>query len=66
MLPETPDEHQLLLATLPPSKGQIRLALGVVIGLFFAFAVAIPFTNIQLRALTLSFQSLRQQLYSMT
>lgn len=47
-MPEPSDEHQLLLATLPPSKGQIRLALGVVIGLFVALAFTIPFTNIQL------------------
>jgi two-component system sensor histidine kinase/response regulator len=47
-LPEPSDEHQLLLATLPPSKGQIRLALGVVIGLLVALALTIPFTNILL------------------
>jgi hypothetical protein len=47
-LPGPPDEHQLLLATLPPSKGQIRLALGVVIGLLLALALTIPSTNIQL------------------
>jgi signal transduction histidine kinase len=33
---------------LPPSKGQIRLALGVVIGLLVALALTIPLTNIQL------------------
>jgi hypothetical protein len=47
-LPEPSDEHQLLLATLPPSKGQIRLALAVVIVLLVAFALTIPFTNKQL------------------
>jgi signal transduction histidine kinase len=47
-LPGPPDEHQLLLATLPPSKGQIRLALGVVIALLVALAFTIPFTNVQL------------------
>ena len=47
-MPEPSDEHQLLLATLPPSKGQIRLALGVVIGLLVALALTIPFTNILL------------------
>jgi signal transduction histidine kinase len=41
-------EDQLLLATLPPSKGQIRLALGVVIALLVALAFTIPFTNVQL------------------
>ena len=47
-MPVPPDEHQLLLATLPPSKGQIRLALGVVIALLVALAFTIPFTNVQL------------------
>jgi hypothetical protein len=47
-LPEPSAEDQLLLATLPPSKGQIRLALGVVIGLLVALAFTIPLTNIQL------------------
>ena len=47
-MPEPSDEHQLLLATLPPSKGQIRLALGVVTGLHVALALTIPLTNIQL------------------
>jgi signal transduction histidine kinase len=48
VLPQPPDEDQLLLATLPPSKGQIRLALGVVTALLVALALTIPFTNIQL------------------
>jgi signal transduction histidine kinase len=43
-----PDE-QLLLATLPPSKVQTRLAIGVVAALVLAFVLTIPFTNIQLR-----------------
>ena len=47
-MPEPSHEDQLLLATLPPSKGQIRLALGVVLGLLVALALTIPFTNIQL------------------
>ena len=47
-MPGPPDEHQLLLATLPPSKGQIRLALGVVLALLVALAFTIPFTNVQL------------------
>lgn len=42
------DEQQLLLATLPPSKGQTRLAVGVVAALFVAFLLTIPFTNVQL------------------
>src|SRR5580698_571728 len=42
------DEQQLLLATLPPSRGQTRLAVGVVAALFVAFLLTIPFTNVQL------------------
>jgi hypothetical protein len=42
------DEQQLLLATLPPSKGQTRLAIGGVAALFVAFLLTIPFTNVQL------------------
>lgn len=45
---EALEEHQLLLATLPPSKMQIRLALGVVLILLAATAIALPFANIQL------------------
>jgi signal transduction histidine kinase len=47
-LPEPSHEDQLLLATLPPSKGQIRLALGVVAVLLLALVLTIPFTNVQL------------------
>jgi signal transduction histidine kinase len=45
---ETSDEHQFLLAALPPSQGQIRLALGVVVVLLVAFVATAPFTNTQL------------------
>jgi uncharacterized protein YacL len=45
---EPSQEDQLLIATLPPSKGQIQLALGVVIGLLVALIITIPLTNIQL------------------
>jgi signal transduction histidine kinase len=48
VLPRESDEQQLLLATLPPSKGQIRLAIGVVTALLLAFVLTIPSTNIQL------------------
>jgi signal transduction histidine kinase len=48
VLPRESDEHQLLLATLPPSKGQIRLAISVVAVLVAAFLLTIPFTNVQL------------------
>jgi signal transduction histidine kinase len=47
-LPDGSDEPQLLLATLPPSKAQSRLAIGVVAVLLLAFVLTIPFTNIQL------------------
>ena len=45
---ETPGEHPFLLATLPPSRGQIRLALGIVVALLVAFGVTVPFTYVQL------------------
>jgi signal transduction histidine kinase len=48
VLPGESDEQQLLLATLPPSKGETRLAIGVVTVLFVACAVTLPFTNTQL------------------
>jgi hypothetical protein len=48
VLPRESDEQQLLLATLPPSKGQTRLAIGVVTALLLAFVLTIPSTNIQL------------------
>jgi signal transduction histidine kinase len=47
-LPRQFDDQQLLLATLPPSKAQTRLAIGVVAALFVAFLLTIPFTNVQL------------------
>jgi signal transduction histidine kinase len=47
-LREESEEHDLLLATLPPSKWQTRLALSVVMVLIVAFAVTIPFTNTRL------------------
>jgi signal transduction histidine kinase len=47
-LSEAADDQQLLLATLPPSREQVRLALSVVVVLLVAFAVTIPFTNAQL------------------
>ena len=41
-------QQQFLLATLPPSRGQIRLALGIAAALLAAFLVAAPFATIQL------------------
>jgi signal transduction histidine kinase len=48
IVPETPDEQQFLLATLPPSKRQIRLALGIGAALLVAFGVTVPFTYVPL------------------
>jgi signal transduction histidine kinase len=45
---EVAEEHQLLLATLMPSKGQIRLALGVVLVIVASTAFTLVFANIQL------------------
>jgi len=45
---ETSDERPFLLATLPPSQGQIRLARGVVVALVVAFGVTAPFMRTQL------------------
>jgi signal transduction histidine kinase len=46
---KTSDEQQFMLATLPPSRRQIRLALGVVAVLVAAFVVTAPFANTPLR-----------------
>jgi signal transduction histidine kinase len=40
-----PAEQQFLLATLPPSRGQIRLALGIAVALLVAFGVTAPFAR---------------------
>ena len=45
---EVAEEHQLLLATLTPSKGQIRLALGVVLVIAASTVFTLIFANIQL------------------
>ncbi|HSY29922.1 MAG TPA: MASE4 domain-containing protein, partial [Burkholderiaceae bacterium] len=45
---EVAEEHQLLLATLTPSKGQIRLALGVVLVIAVSTVFTLIFANIQL------------------
>jgi len=42
------DEQQFLLATLPPSRLQVRLALGCAVALVVAFAVAVPFIYVPL------------------
>jgi signal transduction histidine kinase len=46
---ETADEQPFLLADLPPSRGQNRLALGIVMALVGVFGVTAPFLNIQLQ-----------------
>ena len=45
---EIPHQQQVLLATLPPSRGQIRLALGIAAALLVAFLIAAPFATVQL------------------
>ena len=48
MVREAADEGQFLLATLPPSKGQIRLAVGIVLSLVAVFLLITPFANVPL------------------
>ena len=43
-----PEEGQFLLATLPPSKKQIRLALGVVVAIVLTFLAMAPFAELRL------------------
>jgi signal transduction histidine kinase len=45
---EASDEHQFLLAALPPSPPQVRLAVGIVVALVAAFGLTAPFINTQL------------------
>jgi signal transduction histidine kinase len=54
-------EHQFLLATMPPSSGQRRTALGVVLFLLVVFVITIPFRTMQLAqsgAFIIAFQTL--------
>ena len=46
---EISHQRQFLLATLPPSRGQIRLALGIAAALLVLFFIAAPFARIQLQ-----------------
>jgi signal transduction histidine kinase len=46
---EISHQPQFLLATLPPSRGQIRLALGIAVALLVVFLIAAPFATIQLQ-----------------
>jgi signal transduction histidine kinase len=45
---ETPVESHILLATLPPTQGQRRLALAIVTALLVAFIAMVPFAKIEL------------------
>ena len=45
---EASDERPFLLAMLPPSQRQIRIAIGIVGVLFIAFIVMVPLVNVQL------------------
>ena len=47
-MPHPLEEDNILLASLPPSQGQRRLALGIVVALLVAFVTTAPFTTIQL------------------
>lgn len=42
------DQRHLLLANLPPSQHQIRAAIAVIVALFVAFGVTIPYVYVQL------------------
>jgi len=42
------DEQQVLLSTLPPSRGQTRLALAIVLVLLAAFCATVPFATVPL------------------
>ena len=48
MLREASDEGPFLLVSLPPTKGHIRLALGIIVALLVIFFVMVPFADIQL------------------
>jgi signal transduction histidine kinase len=45
---EPPDEPHILLANLPPTRGQRRLALAIAVALVVAFVVMVPFAKIEL------------------
>jgi signal transduction histidine kinase len=49
LMRETANEQPFLLADLPPSQGQTRLAIAIVAVLVVAFAVTAPFLNIPLQ-----------------
>src|ERR1700730_5164882 len=43
-----PSDEEFLLATLPPSRLQVRLAAGCTVALFVAFAATVPFRSVPL------------------
>jgi Membrane-associated sensor, integral membrane domain len=45
---QAPDEYPFLLATLQPSQGEKRAALGAVVALLVAFGLVAPFAHVQL------------------
>jgi hypothetical protein len=47
---ERPDEPRILLAILPPTQGQRRLALAIVLALLIAFLVMLPFARMEIPA----------------
>ena len=47
---ERPDEPRILLAILPPTQGQRRLALAIVLALLVAFLVMLPLARMELPA----------------
>jgi len=51
MVRDASDAGQFLLATLPPSKQQIRLALGIVAAIVLTFLAMAPFADLPLRQL---------------
>ena len=57
-LHEASDDSTFLLAILPPTAGQRRLALAVIVVLLVAFAITAPFMNIQLPSVSASIPAL--------
>jgi signal transduction histidine kinase len=60
---EISNQPQFLLATLPPSRGQIRLASGIAAALFVIFCIAAPFATLQLPRLD-GFVAASQSVYA--
>jgi len=56
-LRDTSDEDQFLLVTLPPSKRQIRLAVGIIAALVAVFLAIAPFANVPLLQLSAFYPS---------